>query len=376
MSLNPYSLYCSVYRNIARPLLFLTPSEKIHERALETGEKISNNKKAAGFIRNLCNYDNSALEQEILGVKYRNPVGLAAGFDYDGNLASFMSSLGFGFNTVGTVTALPYEGNTGPRLGRLVKSKSLLVNKGFKSEGAEKIFSRLAKKDLSNITLGISIGSSNLPEIDTTEKAINDYSSTFNMFNDVEYVDYFELNVSCPNTKIKEPFTNCPNLSALLSSLSTLKIKVPMYLKLPNEISAADLFPLIDLALGKGVSGVILSNLVKDRSNPMLDEKEIAKVSSLKGNFSGKPAAVNANNLIGEVYKRYGKDLVIVGCGGVFNAKDAYEKIKLGASLVQLVTGLVYEGPTVAANINMGLVELLRKDGYENISEAIGVGNA
>lgn len=215
-----------------------------------------------------------------------------------------------------------------------------------------------------------------MPEIDTTEKAINDYSSTFNMFNDVEYVDYFELNVSCPNTKIKEPFTNCPNLSALLSSLSTLKIKVPMYLKLPNEISAADLFPLIDLALGKGVSGVILSNLVKDRSNPMLDEKEIAKVSSLKGNFSGKPAAVNANNLIGEVYKRYGKDLVIVGCGGVFNAKDAYEKIKLGASLVQLVTGLVYEGPTVAANINMGLVELLRKDGYENISEAIGVGNA
>ena len=159
---------------------------------------------AGWFLEAQYSYKSDGLKRSFLDVDFENPVGLAAGFDYDGHLAKTMKHLGFGFNTIGTVTAKPYGGNQKPRLLRLVKSRAILVNKGFKSEGATKVAKRLDAKNLQGHTVGISVGSSNIPEVNTIDKAINDYVFTFNVFKNKPYVKYFELNISCQNGLVYE----------------------------------------------------------------------------------------------------------------------------------------------------------------------------
>ena len=287
-------------------------------------------------------------------------------------MAEIMSSVGFGFNTVGTVTAKYYEGNKKPRLGRLPLSKSLFVNKGFKSGGCARVAERLDRKGLADKTVGISVGSSNLPEIDSVEKAVADYIATFEVFKMTggrKYVKYFEVNISCPNTLLPEPFTNKNNLELLLKEIRRLNISQPIYIKMPNEIEENRVFELIDCSLINGVNGFIFSNLVKDRTNKYLERGELEKFAGLKGNFSGRPTWDNSNKLIKIVRARYGKSVVIIGCGGIFDAVGAYEKLKLGANLVQLITGMIFEGPQLIGEINKGLVDLMKKDGLTNVSE-------
>lgn len=316
-------------------------------------------------------YKNSKLQQKLYGLNFSNPLGLAAGFDYDGHLVTTMKSVGFGFNTVGTVTAKPYEGNKPPRLGRLPNSRALLVNKGFKSEGVDKVIERLDKKNIISV-VGISVGSSNLPEINTVAKAVDDYVETFSKLKDKKYIGYFELNISCPNTLLDEPFTHLENLAILLKEVNQLKIRQPIFVKMKNEITTEKLNGLIKKCLAYGVKGFVLSNLVKNRENKYLDARDLEKVKNLKGNISGLPTAENANKLIAYTYKKYGRDCKIIGCGGVFTAQDAYLKIKLGASLVEMITGLVYGGPFVVRDINRGLVKLLNQDGFKTVGDAVG----
>lgn len=297
-------------------------------------------------------YKSTNLQQKIMGVTFENPVGLAAGFDYDGHLAKAMKHIGFGFNTIGTVTAKPYGGNLPPRLQRLVNSQSILVNKGFKSEGAVKIAQRLDRKNLKNHTVGISVGSSNLPSVNTINKAINDYLFTFNLFRKKPYTKYFELNISCPNLAIKEPFSNLKNFEKLVLAIATLNLKQPVFVKMPNELSFEPSDALVKIGLKYSINGYIFSNLVKNRENIFFDKKEIEEVKNLKGNFSGKPTFENSNRLIAHARKKFGKSIVIVGCGGIFGAQDAITKFKAGANLVQLITGMIFEGPQIAGEIN------------------------
>jgi dihydroorotate dehydrogenase len=365
-----YKVLGSLYKNIARPVFFKFDAEVVHGRACKLGESISN---IAPLNKLMCatfSYKNPILQQTIKGVDFINPIGLAAGFDYDGYVSAVLPSVGFGYNTVGTVTAKPYQGNDTPRLARLVKSKSLLVNKGFKSQGAKAVAERLDSKSLS--TIGISVGSTNIPQIDTVQKAIDDYVETFSVFKDKPYVSYFELNISCPNITFKDSFSNNLTLTELILAVNNLNIKQPIFIKMPNEISVDDASVLVETALRGGINGFIFSNLVKDRSNSAFDADEIAKVAHLKGNFSGRPTYSNSNALIRHIKGKFANDVFIIGCGGVFSAQDAYEKIKCGANLVQLITGLIYEGPFLPAQINYGLVDLLKKDGYTSISEAVG----
>lgn len=359
------------YKKITRPILFKLDTEMVHNRYSKLGEALGNGELTKNAVSKLFAYEDKILKQRISNVKFDNPIGLAAGFDYDGHMADILKSVGFGFNTVGSVTALPYEGNTKPRLGRLPKSKSLLVNKGFKSEGAEAIAKRLTKKNLKNTTLGISVGSTNLPHINTIEKAIDDYLFTFEEFKSKSYVKYFELNISCPNTSMTESFSQKKNLKMLLKEVNSLNIVKPIFIKMPNEISNVTCANLTTLAITYSFNKFIFSNLVKDRKNKFFDRAEIKKIRS-KGNFSGKPTEENANRLIASTRKKHGKDVIIIGCGGVFSAEDAYTKIKLGADLIQLITGMVFEGPQLIGEINLGLSKMLRKDGYKNVSEAIG----
>lgn len=393
------------YRNIVKPVLFHFDAELVHDFHSSMGEFLGSYSLTRGIVKSVFVYEDPSLVQnmkdfglkpevssflaggseqsefhpraeahgfpaaKINGVRYINPVGLSAGFDYDGHMAEIMSGVGFGFNTVGTVTAKYYEGNKKPRLARLPKSKSLFVNKGFKSGGCERVAERLDGMSLMDKTVGISVGSSNLPEVDSIEKAVADYTTTFEIFRERKYVKYFELNISCPNTLLPEPFTDKNNLELLLKEVGKLKIVQPIYIKMPSEIEESMAFELIDCSLNNGVNGFIFSNLVKDRSNKYLDRGELEKLAGLKGNFSGRPTGENSNRLIKSVRSRYGKDVVIIGCGGIFDAIGAYEKLKMGANLVQLISGMIFEGPQLIGEINRDLVRLMKKDGLAGVSE-------
>lgn len=343
------------YKGVIKPWFFLQDAEAVHNRITNLGEKLGGGLATSKLTNWLFSYSNPNLETVFDGIKFPNRVGLSAGFDYDGHLAKIAKFVGFGFNTVGTVTAKPYGGNSGIRLGRLPKSKSLFVNKGFKNEGVRAIAERLDKMGLGDHVVGVSIGSSNLPEINTVDKAIADCCASFRHLKDKEYIKYFELNISCPNLKLAGTFTSAANLGKLLSAISKLKIKQPIYLKMPNEISLADSDALVELSLKNGVSGFIFSNLVKDRNNKHLDRRELEKFANLPGNFSGRPTFDNSNSLITHTRQKFGKHFTIVGCGGIFSAEDAIAKFRAGANLVQLITGMVFEGPQIVGEINRKL---------------------
>lgn len=357
----------SIYKNLIKPVLFQLDAEVVHNGVTVLGESLEKILPPQFFS---CH--DPKLIQNICGLNFPNPLGLSAGFDYDGHLAQVMPRVGFGFNTVGTVTAKAYEGNKPPRLGRLPRSKALFVNKGFKSEGVVAVAARLAQKDLKNAIVGVSIGSSNLPEVNTINKAIDDYLFSFSYLRNKNFVSYLELNISCPNTLLPEPFTKEKNLVTLLGQIKKLNLKKPLFIKMPNEILLEKAKDLVRRALEYPVAGFIFSNLVKDRHNRFLDKEELAKFNGLKGNFSGLPTRENSDGLIGSIYQKFGRDCVLVGCGGIFTAADAYRKIKLGASLVQMATGLIFEGPGITGDIDRGLAKFLERDGFAHISEAVG----
>ncbi|PIR42879.1 hypothetical protein CO058_02155 [candidate division WWE3 bacterium CG_4_9_14_0_2_um_filter_35_11] len=347
------------YKYIIKPILFRFDAEIIHNLFSAVGEFLGSYEITKTITSSMFNYENTNLEREIDGIKFPNPIGLSAGFDYDGHLAEIMKSVGFGFNTVGTVTAREYEGNQKPRLKRLPKSKSLLVNKGFKSEGVDKVIKRLESKNLTDIILGVSVGSSNLPSINTIPKAIDDYIYTFDKLKNKSYIKYFELNISCPNAEMSETFAESKNLKQLLQSIEKLKIQKPIYIKMANELSLKETENLVELSIKFNfIKGFIFSNLVKKRTNKSFDQNEIKGVEQLKGNFSGKPTQVNSNELISHISKKFGNKTTIIGCGGIFNAKDAQKKLDNGAKLVQLVTGMIFEGPQLIGEINEELAHL------------------
>ena len=350
------------YRRVVKPVLFRFDAEAVHDAVTAAGEVLGRSGPARKALGRAFCYEDSRLRRSVAGIEFSNPIGLAAGFDYDGRLAAVLEAVGFGFHTVGTVTAKAYAGNPPPRLGRLPRSGALLVNKGFKSEGAAAVARRLDNLASTIVVqksvLGVSVGSSNLPEVNTISKAIDDYMVSFDLFKSRDYVRYFELNISCPNTAMTESFSQEKNFLKLVRAIAGLKVKQPIFVKMANELGAEATGKLVKGALDGGMTGVVLANLIKDRSNRFLNKTEIMKLANMPGNFSGRPAREGSDRLIAYVRRKFGRNCVIIGCGGVFSAEDAYEKIRLGADLVAMVTGLVYKGPGVVREINRGLAEL------------------
>ncbi len=358
--------------SLAKKIIFRFDSEKAHDFFVNAGESLGSSKLAKSSISKLLNFQHSSLKQNILGINFRNPVGLAAGFDYDGRLTQILPDLGFGFETIGSITLKPYAGNPPPRLGRLIKSKSLLVNKGLKNSSTSELIAKLSKKKF-QFPLGISVAKTNCKETANDEAAIKDYASSLNLLKKSNIGDFYELNISCPNAFGGETFTTPKKLSVLLKKIDSLKLQKPLFLKMPVDFSEKETDALCNAASKYNVQGLIFGNLTKNRKNPSFNKEEIANAT--KGNFSGIPTQNLSNNLIRFAYKNYSSRFIIIGCGGIFSAEDAYKKIKLGASLVQLITGMIYEGPSIISEINHGLVQLLERDGFSNISEAIGTDN-
>lgn len=362
------------YQKIVKPVLFLVDPEFVHELMTNFGTIISNT-----FIKKYfdwkLNYKSAGLNQKIAGIDFSGPVGLAAGFDYDAKLTQILYSLGFGFQTVGTVTNQSYTGNPKPRLGRLPKSKSLMVNKGFKNLGAENIADKLKPLNFP-IPLGISIGVSNNRNLESDNDAIEDIVDSFVLFEKYKIKNsYYELNISCPNLINNHVDFYKPSLlEKLLGRIESLKLKKPVFVKMPIDKSNPQFLAILKtISKFDFIKGVIIGNLMKDKKNILLDKQEVKKFRV--GNFSGKPCEPKSNELIKLTYRKYHGRLTIIGCGGVFNSQDAYKKIKLGATLIQLITGMIYQGPQLISQINLEVEDLLEKDGYKNIKEAIGKNN-
>ncbi len=354
-----------LYKGILKHIFFQADPEKIHDSMIWFGKVLGSNPITRLLTSIAFYYSNKKLNQNILGINFPNPVGLAAGFDKDAQIINIMKPVSFGYTEVGSITADPCEGNKGKRLWRFPKSKSLLVYYGLKNKGAKVLSNKLRNLKF-KIPVGTSIAKTNSKKTIKSSAGIKDYVGGFKAFTNIG--DYYTVNISCPNTFGGEPFHNPKKLSKLLKELDKIKTKKPIFLKISPDLNKKSLDSLISIAKKHRVHGFICSNLTKVRDNHKLVETDIPD----KGGFGGKVTEHLANEHISYIYKKTKGKFVIIGCGGISSAEDAYKKIKAGASLVQLITGMIYEGPQLISEINHGLVKLLKKDGYGNISEAVG----
>lgn len=358
------------YTRCAKPIFFRFDPESVHDNIIKTGVFLGRFKLTRALTHSLFCYEDTSLEQTILGIHFKNPIGLTAGFDKNAELTNIIPSVGFGFAEIGSVTGEPCEGNPKPRLWRLPKSQGLVVYYGLKNDGAEVIAKRLRNKKF-EIPIGVSVAKTNNEKTVDVSAGIADYEKAYRAFTNIGA--YITVNISCPNAFGGEPFTSPEKLETLLSHLDQVSSTKPVFIKMPADLSPQETDALLDVAKTHRVQGVIIANLTKNRNNPQIIQKEIEGIT--KGGISGKPMYDIANNMISYVYKNYKDRFIIIGSGGVFTAEDAYEKIRRGASLIQLATGMIFGGPQTIGEINQGLVKLLKQDGYKNVSEAVGAAN-
>jgi dihydroorotate dehydrogenase len=359
-----------VYRIFLKPIFFRIDPEIVHESMVSMGHIFGTIPLARSAFTFGLNYNDVRLNQTIAGILFPNPIGLSAGFDYDAKLTQILPSLGFGFMSIGTVTHLSYEGNPKPRLGRLPYSQALMVNKGFKGIGAEAIRKKLEGL-LFAIPVGISIGRSNSPTLKNQTQSIDDILTSFDTFEKSSVLhSYYELNISCPNL-IHGNISFYPpeNLFELLLELKKLKVQKPIFIKMPIEISNQEFLNMMKVIEKFDIHGVIIGNLQKNHRDPSLDPKEVALFD--RGHFSGKATWNRSNELISLVHKTYNNRFVIIGCGGVFSPNDAEEKIRLGASLIQLITGMIFQGPQLISSINLSLSSDIQKYNLPSIKEFV-----
>ena len=354
------------YRNTLKKIFFLMDPESVHDKTVRMGKFLGSNFNTRGLVSLKFNYSNKKLGQNILGLRFNNPVGLAAGFDKNIELVKILPSVGFGFEEVGSVTGEPCEGNAKPRLWRLKKSKGLVVNYGLKNEGC-KVLSEKLKKIRTKIPIGISIAKTNCKDTVDTNKGIADYFKAYSAFSAVG--DYYTINISCPNAYGGEPFTDAKKLDKLFTKINSVPRNRPVFLKISPDLSKKEIDGIIKVSQKHRIDGFICTNLTKKRDNKNIIDEIVPEV----GGMSGKIVGDLSDKLIRYIYSKTKGEFVIIGCGGISNAQDAYVKIRNGASLVQLITGMIFEGPQLISDINLGLVKLMKRDGFENISEVIGV---
>ena len=302
--------------------------------------------------------DDAILHQELFGRTFYNPVGLGAGFDKNATMIRGIQALGFGFTEIGTVTPKPQPGNPKPRMFRHIEERSLQNAMGFNNDGAFKVVQRLKKHSPFSTPIGINIGKN---KVTPEQEAINDYTHLIKAFNGLG--DYFVINISSPNTPGLRDLQNEAFISELFKEAKALT-DMPILLKIAPDMSEKDAVALTILAVEKGADGIIATNTTIDYSL-VQHPKEI-------GGLSGAVLREKSFAIFEAIAKElYGKT-TLISVGGIDTPQEAYRRIKAGANLVQILTGLIYGGPDLVMNINKGLIELIKADGYETISEAIG----
>ena len=293
------------------------------------------------------------LEREVFGLKFDNPVGLAAGFDKDAKLFDELASFGFGFIEIGTVTPLPQDGNPKPRLFRLKDDSGLINRMGFNNQGIEAVVARLRRKK-SDIIIGGNIGKN---KVTPNEEAANDYAICFEKL--FPYVDYFAVNVSSPNTPGLRDLQEKAPLTALLNSLQELNNKKdkrkPILLKIAPDLTNEQLDDIIDIVADTKIDGVIATNTTIDRSGLKTDKNKVDAIGN--GGLSGKPVGLRSTEVIKYLADKSNRAFPIIGVGGIHSAEDALEKLDAGATLLQVYTGFIYEGPSLVKRINKAILK-------------------
>lgn len=364
-----------LYGHALKPILFRFEADSVHETMIKSGSWLQNRWFVRYLSEKIYRFEEKSLQVHACGLEFQNPLGLSAGLDKDVKIPRMLKSIGFGFAECGSVTYGAYQGNPRPWYSRLPKSQSIIVNSGLRSEGASKVQQRVAhypQNLFHNFPLNISIAKTNSKDANTCESGINDYVSSLKLWEEKGGATYYTLNISCPNTFGGEPFTDVKSLEKLLSAVDSLHVTRPLFVKMPIDKTWKESRALLRVCARHNIQGITYGNLYKDRSTVALKEPYD---TNIKGNFSGKPCFDASNELLARAYAEFGNRFVFSGVGGVFTAEDAYTKIKLGATFVQIITGLIFEGPMVVGQINRGLVKLLKRDGFKNIQEAVGTGN-
>ena len=348
-----------VYRSLVRPILFRLPPETAHELALHSLSLIPTRL----FAKRA-----PSLPITRFGLSFPNPVGLAAGFDKNGVALRPLAALGFGFIEAGTVTYHPQPGNPRPRLFRLREDQALINRAGFNNEGAA-AFVRRVERERPDCVLGVSIGKSKITPL---AEATEDYLASFEIVHKV--ADYVAINVSSPNTPQLRELQQSQQLSFLLSALQArrreLQRQVPLLVKLSPDLERHELETIVEILEQLQIDGIIATNTTVSRDNLLTDAKRVAACG--EGGLSGKPLKNSSTRMIAELYELTQGRIPLIGVGGIFNAEDAWEKICAGASLVQLYTGFIYQGPNIANEINEGLAKILVREGFASLDEAVG----
>ncbi|MBR9999133.1 MAG: quinone-dependent dihydroorotate dehydrogenase [Cyclobacteriaceae bacterium] len=341
-----------MYKLIIRPVLFLFPPEWVHELASAWIRILDKMPGINQLIRHIYRVKHPALERKFFGLTFENPVGLAAGFDKDADMLDGLSNFGFGFIEVGTVTPEPQPGNPKPRLFRIPVDKALINRMGFNNQGVERMVNRL-KRRRSRVIVGGNIGKN---KTSPNENALQDYLRCLNALYD--HVDYFVVNVSSPNTpglrqlQEKGPLTDL--LTRLQHEIQKRPRKKPLLLKIAPDLSFEQLDDIISILNTLKLDGIVATNTTTDRDQLSVTSQQIDKIGA--GGLSGKPLEAIANEIIRYLRQNLNEDIAIIGVGGIMTEEDVFRKLDAGASLVQLYTGFIYEGPGIVKKLNQALI--------------------
>ncbi|MDH5367516.1 MAG: quinone-dependent dihydroorotate dehydrogenase [Cyclobacteriaceae bacterium] len=343
-----------MYKFLIRPVFFLFDPEKIHNVTFFL-LKILHKIPGVGLLfKSLFFYKNKSLEREVFGLKFPNPVGLAAGFDKDAKLVDELATLGFGFIEIGTLTPKAQSGNDKPRLFRVKKDEGIINRMGFNNGGVAAAVNRLRKRN-SKVLIGGNIGKNKITSNDDAER---DYELCFEALYDV--VDYFVVNVSSPNTpnlralQDKEPLKNL--LERLQKRNKTKTTEKPILLKIAPDLTNEQLNDIIEIAQEIKLDGLIATNTTISRDALKTSKVKIEEIGA--GGLSGKPLTDRSTEVIAYLRKALGADFPIIGVGGIMNEQDAIDKLNAGATLIQIYSGFIYEGPGLVKRINKRLVDV------------------
>lgn len=350
-----------------KPLLFRLDAEQAHDLITGLFRVTVGMPLLPALLRAYYAYDDPRLRVQCAGIRLSNPIGLAAGFDKRAALIGAMELLGFGFIEVGTVTPRPQPGNDRPRLFRLPGDRALINRLGFNSPGML-VTAQQLRSCKTGIPVGINIGKNRTTAL---EQAVEDYVATFSAL--APFADYIAINISSPNTPGLRRLHERTALEGLLRELTSLNRRLPhprpMFLKVSPDETPAQLAEVVQVGIEAGITGFIATNTTLARTG-LRDP-----ASSETGGLSGHPLTRRARQVIARIYQLSNGSYPIIGVGGVATAEDAYEHIRAGATLVQIYTGLIYEGPAVVRRIKKGIVRLLHRDGYDSIAKAVGTAN-
>ncbi len=360
-----------LYRSLLRPLLFRLPAETAHELALHSlsfAPTLTKTLLGDRFKRSPFG------KLKRFGLTFSNPVGLAAGFDKDGIALNSLAALGFGFIEAGTVTYRPQPGNERPRLFRLPLDKALINRAGFNNEGA-RVFAERVKNNRPDYVVGVSIGKSKDTQLD---HATDDYLKSFEIVYPV--ADYIAINVSSPNTPGLRELQKAEQLDELLRALqkrnkqlaeqSESRGVLPILVKLSPDLDLNELQAIVNVTQANNVAGLIATNTTTGRTGLQTQADKVRAIGA--GGLSGAPLKRETTQMIGRLYNLTEGSMPLIGVGGIFSAEDAWEVISAGASLIQVYTGFIYEGPSIARKINDGLRRIISSEGFVSLDEAVG----